>query len=298
MTKKAVELKHLSVLLALTTSAASVAGCSAEPDEPSGSSAQALLAGRRLSEEETAGHLRAAGFREETVGPMVCTAKYESSFYDRASNVNTNGSTDRGLFQINSIHLGGTAGCPRSAEALWDPATNARCAAGIFALQGIRAWYGYRAHRAECDAYPAPGPPAPPFEPTDRPKGGAFEALHVKVPAGDGLWITQCNESADAERVWQTTARGPDPDSRWAIAKWPQALAEDQQARRTRCGEPNQGIYPLVVRSLGAGSLSAWVTQCTASLDGVQYTFRTDGDVEGHPAAALVGVEPNEGCRP
>jgi len=84
---------------------------------------------------------------------MVCTAKYESSFYERASNKNRNGSTDRGLFQINSIHVGGTRGCPSSSDALWSAATNAKCALAIYKLQGINAWYGYRKHKAECDSY-------------------------------------------------------------------------------------------------------------------------------------------------
>lgn len=135
------------------------AGCSAEaPEEEVGESEDRLLAGRRLAPSEIAGHLRAAGFAENTIGKMVCTAKYESSFYERASNRNRNGSVDRGLFQINSIHLGDMRGCPSksNADALWNPATNAKCALAIFKAQGIRAWYGYRKHKTECDGYAAP----------------------------------------------------------------------------------------------------------------------------------------------
>ena len=135
------------------------AGCAAEPlEEEYGESEDRLLAGRRLSPSEIAGHLRAAGFPENQIGRMVCTAKYESSFYERASNKNRNGSTDRGLFQINSIHLGTMRGCPSrgNADALWSASTNAKCAYAIWKAQGNNAWYGYRKHKSECDRYAAP----------------------------------------------------------------------------------------------------------------------------------------------
>ncbi|MBX3263421.1 MAG: transglycosylase SLT domain-containing protein, partial [Labilithrix sp.] len=157
--------------LALTTLVSMVtAGCAVETmdEEELGESEDRLLAGKRLTPAQVAAHLRAAGFPENTIGKMVCTAKYESSFYERASNKNRNGSIDRGLFQINSIHLGGTRGCPSkgNADALWNPATNAKCALAIYNMQGIRAWYGYRKHKTECDRYAAPGS-APISEPAD-----------------------------------------------------------------------------------------------------------------------------------
>jgi hypothetical protein len=83
---------------------------------------------------------------------MVCTAKYESSFYEKASHKNKDGSIDRGLFQVNSTHLGWGA-CPKSADGLYDAKANAKCAHVIWADQGLRAWYGYQKHRTECDAY-------------------------------------------------------------------------------------------------------------------------------------------------
>jgi lysozyme C len=146
--------------LALTSLVSIVtAGCAAEVEEEEmGESEDRLLAGRRLSPSEIAGHLRAVGFPENQIGRMVCTAKYESSYYERASNKNRNGSTDRGLFQINSIHLGSMAGCPSksNANALWSASTNAKCAYAIFKAQGNRAWYGYRKHKSECDSFAAP----------------------------------------------------------------------------------------------------------------------------------------------
>jgi lysozyme C len=120
-----------------------------------GESQDRLLAGRRLSEVEAATLNREAGFPEASVGKMVCTIKYESSFYERASNKNGNGTTDYGLFQINSIHLG-RSGCPSSASGLYSAKANTKCALQVYKSQGMNAWYGYRKNRAECDRYSAP----------------------------------------------------------------------------------------------------------------------------------------------
>lgn len=129
-------------------------GSSEESVDGEGSTAeQELRGGERLSPSNVASLLRQAGFPSNMVNRMVCTAKWESSFYTKATNKNRNGSIDRGLFQINSIHLGVTRGCPRSSSAIFDPLTNTRCALAIFEMQGIDAWYGYKAHRSECDRY-------------------------------------------------------------------------------------------------------------------------------------------------
>lgn len=142
----------LLVAASLTGSSA-LAGCAAPAEEESTEQSEdQLLAGRRLPESEVATLLRNAGFPESVVPKMVCTAKWESSFYERASNKNRNGSVDRGLFQINSIHLG-SAGCPSSASALENAATNTKCAYSVYKRQGANAWYGYKAHKSECDSY-------------------------------------------------------------------------------------------------------------------------------------------------
>jgi len=136
-------------------------GCAANTDDQTdedgteASDTQALLAGTRQSPHQIATLLRNAGFPESAIGPMVCTAKYESDWYDRASNHNRNGTTDYGLFQINSIHLH-DSGCPSTTAALYDPATNVRCAHAVWKSQGINAWYGYQHHRSTCAHYPAP----------------------------------------------------------------------------------------------------------------------------------------------
>jgi hypothetical protein len=141
----------------LLVGAVSLVGCAsetdAEEDEATEESTGALLAGRKVPEREIARLLREAGFPEDQVPKMVCTAKWESSFYEGAVNKrNRNGSVDRGLFQINSIHMGSWS-CPRTVNSYFTAKTNTECAYDIWKAQGNRAWYGYRAHKAECDSY-------------------------------------------------------------------------------------------------------------------------------------------------
>ena len=151
---------HLRAVMTTLFAVATMWGCAADatPDEEpddSGRTEDALLAGRLYTPAEVAALVRGAGFPEDVVGQMVCTAKYESSFFERATNKNKNGSVDRGLFQINSSHLG-ESGCPSSGERVFDAAANAKCARAIYRSQGVRAWYGYRKHKAECDRFVAP----------------------------------------------------------------------------------------------------------------------------------------------
>jgi len=147
------------MLVAMPGCAADTGDGADDDDDPEavGQVDEKLLAGRRIPQREVASILRNAGFPSHVIPEMVCTAKYESSFYERASNRNSNGSIDRGLFQINSIHLG-RAGCPSrgNAGALYSAATNAKCALQIYRSQGLNAWYGYQAHRNECNNYRLP----------------------------------------------------------------------------------------------------------------------------------------------
>ncbi|HEY8077230.1 MAG TPA: hypothetical protein VIF62_24055 [Labilithrix sp.] len=160
--------------------ALSLVACSSAPQgdsdvSGSGESEDHLLAGRHLSTTEVAQVLRDAGFPENAVGPMICTAKYESSFYERASHRNANGSTDYGLFQINSIHLRDGAGCPSTTEGLYDAASNARCAYHVYRSQGINAWYGYQKHRTECASTRAPAGSADQPLPSDTTSSGGAD---------------------------------------------------------------------------------------------------------------------------
>jgi lysozyme C len=151
---------HLGLLAVAVVTLTTIAGCAADTTgdgsgEATGESQDHLLAGRRLSEREAATLIRQAGFPESVVGKMLCTIKYESNFYERASNRNRNGSVDYGLFQVNSTHFN-DAGCPSSAAGLNDASANTKCALRIYKSQGNNAWYGYQKHRSECDRYPAP----------------------------------------------------------------------------------------------------------------------------------------------
>jgi hypothetical protein len=151
---------HLSAILIGFT----LSGCAAAQDDADdtlderGDVEEALIAGRRVDTDEIVRLLTANGIPQSVIPELVCTAKYESSFYEGASNRNRNGSMDRGLFQVNSIHLGSVSACPDKDEAksLFNAATNVKCAAAIYRMQGLNAWYGYRAHRRTCDSYVLP----------------------------------------------------------------------------------------------------------------------------------------------
>jgi hypothetical protein len=199
---------HVRLLAVAVVTLTTIAGCAADTtgdgsSEPTGESQDHLLAGRRLSEKEAATLIRQAGFPESVVGKMLCTIKYESNFYERASNRNSNGSVDYGLFQVNSLHFH-DAGCPSTAAGLYDATANTKCALRIYKSQGINAWYGYQKHRSECDRYPAPsGTAATPMTPADQTDtsadGGCYSGtLEEMEPAKtcveskfDNLWY-QC----------------------------------------------------------------------------------------------------------
>lgn len=114
------------------------------------------------SECDTANYLRKAGFPESSIGTMVCIAKYESGFNCDATNVNTDGSTDYGEFQINSYWwCSGDPkskynGCATACSSLFNCQSNANCAYAVWKQQGYNAWYAYKNHKSTCDNYPKP----------------------------------------------------------------------------------------------------------------------------------------------
>lgn len=73
-------------------------------------------------------------------GLMSQIAKGESNGNPGATNRNTNGTIDRGLWQINSVH--GFGGDP------FDPMTNALQAKRVYDMQGVGAWYAPPTGRA------------------------------------------------------------------------------------------------------------------------------------------------------
>jgi hypothetical protein len=76
-----------------------------------------------------------AGFDRDDAAIAAAIAKAESSGKTGARNVNTNGTTDKGLWQINSVH--GFKGN------LFDARTNARAAYVVYRKQGFGAWVCY-----------------------------------------------------------------------------------------------------------------------------------------------------------
>lgn len=85
--------------------------------------------------------LREAGFPEELVPTFMAIARAESGWNPTAINTsNRNGSTDRGLFQINSVHQG-NPWYPTNPN---DPLQSAKAALQIYRQQGLNAWTVYK----------------------------------------------------------------------------------------------------------------------------------------------------------
>ncbi len=90
------------------------------------------------SECAVASYLKKAGFPSSSIGTMICISKYESSFNCKATNKNVDGSTDYGLFEINSYYwCSGDATskyneCGTSCQSLMDCQKNANCAYRVY----------------------------------------------------------------------------------------------------------------------------------------------------------------------
>ena len=112
-----------------------------------------------LSQCQIASYLRNSGFPESSIGTMICISKYESSYNCDAKNTNTDGSSDYGLFQINSYYwCSGDSHskyneCGISCSSLFNCQSNTNCAYTVYRQQGYTAWYGYKNHKSECDSY-------------------------------------------------------------------------------------------------------------------------------------------------
>ncbi|XP_055529486.1 lysozyme-like [Wyeomyia smithii] len=94
------------------------------------------------------------GFDKAKVNNFVCLAKAESSLNTASTNLNTNGSRDYGLFQINNKYWCSTPGhksvsnyCGVACSALLtdDISAAVTCANRVYAQQGYTAWYGWKA---------------------------------------------------------------------------------------------------------------------------------------------------------
>lgn len=102
-----------------------------------------------ISGAQVAALVKAAGFPDAVHVPMVAISKAESGWNTTAVNTgNSNGSVDRGLFQINSVH-GFDAN-----RLVNDAKYNTQCAKDVYDRQGLGAWSVYnsgkwRAYEAE-----------------------------------------------------------------------------------------------------------------------------------------------------
>lgn len=111
------------------------------------------------SECDVVSYLKKAGFPSSSWGTMTCIAKYESSWNCDANNKNVDGSTDYGLFEINSYYwcsgdpMSKYDECSASCSSLYDCQKNTNCAYRVYKEQGYNAWYGYQYHKTECDNY-------------------------------------------------------------------------------------------------------------------------------------------------
>lgn len=91
-----------------------------------------------LTAAQVAGLVKQAGFPESVHVTMVAIARAESGFrVEAVNNANSNGSSDYGLFQINSVHQ------YDSRRLTSDAAYNTQCAKSIYDSQGLRAWSVY-----------------------------------------------------------------------------------------------------------------------------------------------------------
>lgn len=103
------------------------------------------LAGTQLRYRDVYGLARSAGWREPSAIIAVAVCAAESARYTEAYNPdNPDGSTDYGLYQINSVHFGQTlGGVLVTKEACLDPARCSKIAHAIYQSQGWRPWVAY-----------------------------------------------------------------------------------------------------------------------------------------------------------
>lgn len=197
-----------------------VSGCATEGDvgdeDESGETEDQLLAGRRVPVAELAQLLRANSVPERDVHRLVCAARYESNYYEKAlNNRNRNGTSDYGVFQINSVHVGTMSGCPSTRSALYSAEVNTKCAAAVYRAQGINAWNGYKSHRSTCDAYRVPGgsSPAPSSQPEAPESGDCYSAtLGSRVDSGECVQASKNSkwyQCVDGYWVGASSSSGP-----------------------------------------------------------------------------------------
>lgn len=168
-----------------------------------------------LTAEQVAKFAYAAGFRGQDINIAVAVARAESGWRPKATLLNTNGSTDHGLFQINSIHAAILAG------GNWaDPGDNAKMAFTVWTQAGrswspwVTYWRGtYRQYLTSVDPKPVCTTPVAPKGPCKVVKGH-FANGQIPASALCTLWTNRNH------RLRGDAANGFDDMSRAYMAKF------------------------------------------------------------------------------
>ena len=98
-----------------------------------------------LSHDEATDILVAAGWPRDQIDNALCVIEHESGFDPNCTYDNTNGTVDRGLFQINSIWVSDDDPVwevvgPLDLKRVFDPRYNAEYALAIFERWGWNLW--------------------------------------------------------------------------------------------------------------------------------------------------------------
>lgn len=151
----------------------------------------------------------AAGFPKEELVTAVAVAYAESSFNEQATHRNDDGSTDYGLWQINSVHKFAEL----SSGAWADPKVNAQLALSVWKSQGWNAWSVHKPSNPTGYArYVAAIPAATAFVTAALgPGAGAAGATNIPFDAGSSI----AGGGADAFNVATAIAKEP-----LAVLKW------------------------------------------------------------------------------
>lgn len=217
-----------------------------------------------------------AGFRDDSLVTAVAVALAESSCIPSATNSNTNGSIDRGLWQINSIHTQYSITC------VFDPQCNAGAAWEISAHgTNWQPWTtynngDYRAHleqaRAAVTRLATPPPTATglTFSIRYTPTAGGANLRMGYGPAGPqtavaGNWD---GRGGDEIGVTWTTAGG----RMWSLAS---GLASGGAAERYRFGwgSPSTACVPIAGNWDGVGSATVGQTCADATTHLWKWSF-------------------------
>ena len=131
----------------------------------------------RLSDKEIAGAVRDAGFPPRSWAIAVAVALAESSGETTATHTNSDGSTDYGLFQINSVHS------DLLANHTWaDPTDNARMALAI-SSNGTN-WHPWTTYNSSAYRVYLPRAERATGKPATPPSGGGSGQSFGVTPAG------------------------------------------------------------------------------------------------------------------